>query len=193
MRTAISALVLAALWAAPAQADWELDGAASRVNFVSTKANTAAEVHTFRAVDGQVDEEGNATISIDLNSVDTAIEIRDERMRSMLFETEQYPSAALAARIDMNAINMLKPGESMVLTTEGQLMIHGTTSSITFDLSVARLTADRIMVASEKPLIVNASQVGLLAGVEKLREVAGLPSISPAVPVTFLLTFEKSG
>ena len=59
MRTAISALALAALWAMPAQADWELDGAASRINFVSTKANTAAEVHTFGAVDGQIDEDGN--------------------------------------------------------------------------------------------------------------------------------------
>jgi len=38
---------------------------------------------------------------------------------------------------------------------------------------------------------VNASQVGLLAGIEKLRELAGLPSISPAVPVTFSLIFEQ--
>jgi polyisoprenoid-binding protein YceI len=191
MRTAIPALALAALWAAPAQADWTLDNDSSRINFVSTKANTAAEVHNFGVLDGKVDEEGNATLSIDLDSVDTAIEIRDERMRSMLFETGQYPTATLAARVDMDAVNMLKPGEVTVMTTEGQLMVHGTTSSLTFDLSVVRLTATRILVASEKPVIVNASQVGLLAGVEKLREVAGLPSISPAVPVTFVLAFDR--
>ena len=70
-------------------------------------------------------------------------------------------------------------------------MVHGTTSSITFDITVSRLTDNRILVASRKPVIVNASQVGLLAGVEKLREVAGLPSISPAVPVSFVLAFDQ--
>ena len=70
-------------------------------------------------------------------------------------------------------------------------MVHGTTSSVTFDVSGSRLGDDRILVASRKPVIVNASQVGLLAGVEKLREVAGLPSISPAVPVSFVLAFDR--
>jgi len=62
---------------------------------------------------------------------------------------------------------------------------------LTFDVSVARLTDSRIIVASRSPVIVNAGQVGLLAGVEKLRDVAGLPSISPAVPVTFVLAFDR--
>lgn len=191
MRTAITALTLASLWAAPAQADWTLDNDSSRINFISTKANTAAEVHTFDIVDGMVDEDGTATISIDLNSVDTAIEIRDERMRTMLFETEKFPTATLAASVDMAAVDELPAGESRVLTSEGQLMVHGTTTSVTFDVSIAKLSDSRIIVASQKPLVINASQVGLLEGVEKLREIAGLPSISPAVPVSFVLAFDK--
>ncbi|MEM9208243.1 MAG: YceI family protein [Pseudomonadota bacterium] len=188
---ALMALALGAALAAPAYAGWTLDNDASRINFVSTKANAAAEVHTFGTLDGQVDDEGNATLSIDLNTVDTAIEIRDERMRSMLFETEQFPTATLAATVDMAVVSRLGAGDTADLTTEGQLMVHGTTSSITFDISVSRLTDDRILVASRKPIIVNASQVGLLAGVEALREIAGLPSISPAVPVSFVLAFDQ--
>ncbi len=188
---ALTALALVAVLAAPAYAGWTLDNDASRINFVSTKANTAAEVHTFGALDGQVDDDGNATLSIDLDTVDTAIEIRDERMRSMLFETEQFPTATLAATVDMAVVSRLAAGDTADLTSEGQLMVHGTTSSITFDITVSRLTDNRILVASRKPVIVNASQVGLLAGVEKLREVAGLPSISPAVPVSFVLAFDQ--
>ena len=187
----LTALALGAVLASPAYAGWTLDNDASRINFVSTKANTAAEVHTFGTLNGTVDDDGNATLSIDLNTVDTAIEIRDERMRSMLFETEQFPTATLAATIDMAVVSRLAAGDTADLTTEGQLMVHGTTSSITFDITVSRLTDDRILVASRKPVIVNASQVGLLAGVEKLREVAGLPSISPAVPVSFVLAFDQ--
>ena len=187
----LTALALGVVLASPAYAGWTLDNDASRINFVSTKANTAAEVHTFGSLDGQVDDDGNATLSIDLNTVDTAIEIRDERMRNILFETAQFPTATLAATVDMAAVAGLSAGETTELTTEGQLMVHGTTSSVTFDVSVSRLGDDRILVASRKPVIVNASQVGLLAGVEKLREVAGLPSISPAVPVSFVLAFDR--
>ena len=187
----LTALALGVVFASPAYAGWTLDNDASRINFVSTKANTAAEVHTFGALDGQVDDDGNATLSIDLNTVDTAIEIRDERMRNILFETAQFPAATLAATVDMAAVAGLSAGETTELTTEGQLMVHGTTSSVTFDISVSRLGDDRILVASRKPVIVNASQVGLLAGVEKLREVAGLSSISPAVPVSFVLAFDR--
>lgn len=187
----LTVLALGVVLASPAYAGWTLDNDASRINFVSTKANTAAEVHTFGTLDGQVDDDGNATLSIDLNTVDTAIEIRDERMRDILFETAQFPTATLAASVDMAAVAGLATGETTELTTEGQLMVHGTTSSVTFDISVSRLGDDRILVASRKPVIVNASQVGLLAGVEKLREVAGLPSISPAVPVSFVLAFDR--
>ncbi len=187
----LTVLALGVVLASPAYAGWTLDNDASRINFVSTKANTAAEVHTFGTLDGQVDDDGNATLSIDLNTVDTAIEIRDERMRNILFETAQFPTATLAATVDMAAVAGLSAGETTELTTEGQLMVHGTTSSVTFDVSVSRLGDDRILVASRKPVIVNASQVGLLAGVEKLREVAGLPSISPAVPVSFVLAFDR--
>jgi len=171
---------------------WSLDNEASRINFVSTKSNSAAEVHTFGVIEGDVDDGGQVTLSIDLSTVDTAIEIRDERMRSMLFETEQYPSAELSATVDADALRDLAVGDVMTTTSEAQLMLHGTIASLTVDLQVAKLSEERILVTSQKPLVVNASQVGLVEGVEKLREVAGLPSISPAVPVTFSLVFERS-
>ena len=191
MKLPVATISLALVLIAPARAEWALDNDASRINFISTKANSAAEIHTFGIVDGSVDDEGNVTISIDLDSVDTAIEIRDERMREMLFETGEYPSATLAAQVDTAAIEALDVGEATVITAEGQLQLHGTSTSVTVEVSVARLAEDRILVASRKPVIVNAGQVGLLGGVEKLREVAGLPSISPAVPVTFVLAFDR--
>ena len=78
------------------------------------------------------------------------------------------------------------------MTVEGQLMLHGATVSLTIEMTVARLSESRVMAVSQKPMIVNASQVGLLEGVERLRAVAGLPTISPAVPVTFVMTFDAT-
>jgi len=49
--------------------------------------------------------------------------------------------------------------------------------------------ADGVRVSTLSPLIITAESVGLVAGVESLREIAGLPSISRAVPVTFSVKF----
>ena len=192
MKKTLVAALLVAFWSLPAGAHWTLDNDASRLSFVSIKAGSAAEVHGFTELDGRVDDEGNVTLSIDLASVDTAIEIRDQRMREMLFETGRYPTATLVGTVDMAALNAMSAGASINMMMEGQLMLHGTTVSLTVDMTVLRLTDSRLAVVSEKPMIVNASQVGLLDGVERLREVAGLPSISPAVPVSFVLLFDNA-
>ena len=184
-------ITLLAFLSSPALADWVLDNDASTLKFVTTKANLAAEVHSFGSLEGQVDGRGNATITIELDSVDTSIEIRDERMREMLFETGRYPSATVAAKIDTAAIAAIEPGDRAPMVAEAQLLIRDTTVSLTLDMTVTRLTESRLVVSSRAPVIVNAGQTGLAAGVEKLREVAGLPSISPAVPVTFELVFDR--
>ena len=191
MKTLSLAALTLVLWTAPASAEWTLDNDSSRISFVSTKAGSAAEVHGFEAVDGQVDDNGRATITIDLDSVNTAVPIRDERMRTLLFETAENPTATLAASVDMEAVSALDPGQETAMVAEGQLMLRGMVVSLTIDMTVARLSDSRVLVASRKPLVINAGQLGLLEGVEKLREVVGLPSISPAVPVSFVLAFDR--
>jgi hypothetical protein len=62
---------------------------------------------------------------------------------------------------------------------------------VTTELVVARLAAHKLLVSSRKPLVLQADDYDLLAGVEKLREVAGLSSISKAVPVSFVLVFHQ--
>ena len=174
----------------PAIADWALDADASTLTFTSTKATVAAEVHTFGTLAGAVDSHGRATLEVRLDSVDTTIEIRDERMRELLFETGQYPLATVQLKLDPALIDDLAIGASATVAAEAELSLHGTLSPLTVALTVAKLTDQRLLVTSDKPVIVNASAVGLELGLEKLREIAGLPSISPAVPVTFLLYFD---
>jgi polyisoprenoid-binding protein YceI len=183
-------LILAMLISMPARAEWALNNDESTLSFVSTKAINAAEAHSFRSLQGGVDNSGHATVSIDLASVDSAIELRDERMREMLFETKMYATATMTAQIDMAAIGEMSPGDSETMTVMGELALHGEKVSLTFDVVAARLGDDKLMVASQKPVIIGAQQFRLTQGIEKLREVAGLPSISTAVPVTFVLSFD---
>jgi polyisoprenoid-binding protein YceI len=183
---------VAALVTVPAHADWTLANDESRISFVTTKAGQIAEVHRFHSVDGMIDDAGNVRVTIDLSSVDTLIPIRDERMRDILFEVAQFPEATLTGKVDMAVLDGLADGETTTVGVEGALAMHGETLSLTLEFHVARLSGSRVVASTLQPVVVNASQVALVEGVEELREIAGLPSISPAVPVTAVLTFNSS-
>ena len=183
-------MMLALAIAAPAQADWTLDGAQSTLSFVSTKAINVAEVHRFGELSGSITADGQVVIAIGLASVDTGIEIRDERMREMLFQTGDYGLATVSARVDPAEIERLHAGDSRRMVVEANLMLHGVSRPLPIELIVARSGESRLIVTSAKPVVVNAPEFDLGAGVEALREIAGLPSISLAVPVSFVLTFD---
>ena len=58
-------------------------------------------------------------------------------------------------------------------------------------MHITALTGNRILVHGISPVIVSAGDFGLAEGIEKLREIAGLPAIATAVPVYFNLVFER--
>ncbi|MGD8498126.1 MAG: YceI family protein [Chromatiales bacterium] len=185
-------LILAlSMAAAPAWAEWALDNKQSQLSFISVKKGDIAEVHRFDQLEGAVDDKGNVKLIIQLASVDTAIPIRDERMREMLFNTNAFPTAVLTAKVDAAKVSKLKVGQMMVDALEGQLNLHGQVSPVTAELVIARLGPETLLVSSRRPLVLQAGDFKLVEGVEKLREVAGLPSISNAVPVSFVLTFDQ--
>ena len=184
-------IVAASIAAGPCFAAWTLDNDASQVSFVSVKAGDAGEVHRFTEISGGLSAAGNASVTIQLASVDTLIPLRDERMREMLFQTKLFPTASLSADINMDALAAIEPGNSMDMAANVMLDLHGQQISLAADMIVARLGDHRLMVSSRKPVIVNAASVNLVDGIEALREVANLPSISKAVPVSFVLTFEE--
>lgn len=185
------AATAAMILACSAQASWDLNGSESSVNFISVKKSAVAEVHRFNEVWGSIDESGNVKISIALDSVDTLIPIRDERMRKMLFETGLFPNAEVIGRVDVESVKDLAPGESQVRDVEFTLSLHGHQQAIKTQVQVVALSGGRLQVSTLKPLAINASDFDLIKGVNKLREVAKLPSISTAVPVFVRLVFKQ--
>ena len=73
--------LLALLLAPPLQASWSLVNEASLITFVSIKKNSVAEVGHFKQVAGTIGDDGKVEMKIDLASVDTGIEVRDQRKR----------------------------------------------------------------------------------------------------------------
>jgi hypothetical protein len=170
---------------------WALSADESGLTYLSVKNGNIAEINTFRAMDGKVSTDGAAEFTIVLDSVDTNNEIRDPRMRQYLFETDKHPFAIVSAQLDMAKLTDLGIGVRHTELLDMTLDFHGVTDERQFYVMVTRLGANRVLVENKAPLILEASDFGLEAGIEKLRDLAGLETITPVVPITFSLVFER--
>ena len=173
-----------------ASAHWSLDNDGSTLSFVTVKADHVAEAHTFDMLSGTIDDDGSVAVTVELASVNTLIPIRNERMQAMLFETNLFPQATISADVDLDTITAMAPGSSETQQLNFSLSMRDVTRSYTAEVLVTRV-GDGVIATTLKPVIVTAESYGLVSGVEALREIAGLPSISQAVPVSFTIKFEQ--
>jgi polyisoprenoid-binding protein YceI len=166
-----------------------LDAADSRLSFVSIKNNSVIEAHTFGELSGRVAADGQASLEIALDSVQTGIELRDQRMRELLFQTGTHPKAVITLALDMAKVRDIPAGAHQLFDLEATLAVHGTPVKLPAQLRVTRTGAAQWLVTSEKPVLVNAAECGLADGVEALRNVVALQSIAGGVPVSFALAW----
>ena len=187
-------MAVGAICAVPlnAHADWLLVNKDSQLNFISIKVAHIAEQHGFKTLSGAVKEDGSAHLSIELASVKTGIDIRDQRMRDLLFKVADFPRADFNTVMDIDAATALAVGERTELSVRGTLRVQDSSIDLETEVTAVKLADNRVMVTTNKPVLLNASSLGLADGVEQLRAIAQLPGISLAVPVTFQLVFEKT-
>jgi len=179
------------LFSTPVFPDWNLVNEESRINFISIKASDIAEIHTFKELSGSVQNNGQAQVVINLSSLETLIPIRNERMGNLLFETKVYPVASFKLKLDLQTFLLTEVGKSSDVTLRGVLELKGKQFTMPVKISVTRLSDQSFLVKSSEPLLLNADSLGLSDGIESLRVIAGLPSISKSVPVTFSLIFRQ--
>ena len=173
-----------------AAADWTLVPEDSSLGFVSVKNGRIAEGHQFTELSGSVSAVG-AELVVELGSVDTLIPIRNERMLELLFEVVEFPRATFRSAVEPAVVDGLAVGESVRLDVAGELELHGAAAPLTATLLVTRTGEDRATVATTRPVVISADAFALGDGVERLREIAGLESITPMVPVSFALGFRR--
>jgi hypothetical protein len=183
-------VVLGLMWlSVSAQAQWAIQPD-SQVGFVSVKNNTIAENNTFAGITGAIDEQGRVVVSVDLASVQTGIDIRNERLRQMLFEIAQFPEAAITAQIPAEALDVVQSGGFFDLSLPLTVSLHGVTQTLDAALSIDS-DGDTIHVRSTSPILLHTAQFALEDGVGALQTIANLNAISRVVPVTVALTLSR--
>lgn len=185
----VTLLLLTTVFALPSFANWQLNQENSSINFISVKKEHITENHYFDKFSASISEEGNVNLEIALSSVNTKIDIRNERMKEHLFNVSVTPTATFTTQVNMKEIAQLPVGESKAMQVAGEVNLHGQSQNVTLKALVTKLSNEKILVVSQESLIIKAQDFGLVAGINKLQELAKLPSITHTVPVNFVLTF----
>lgn len=165
-----------------AYGDWTVT-AGSTVGFVSIKNNATGEVNTFDQLSGTLSDNGNIRIVIALSSVETGINIRNERLKTMLFKVASFPAAMIDAELTDSQVAALKAGGIQTESVSVNVSLHGKTVSKTANVLVSALGGD-VRVTTTEPIIITAQEFGLEPGVAALQQIAGLNAISRSIPVT---------
>lgn len=187
----LSAVLLSSSWAQAAQ--WVSNDNA--ITFLTTKVNqenaSITEQSSFQNSQARLDESGNFILEIDLNSVQTNVEIRDERLRDWVFQTDKFAQAKVSATLDVKALEQLAVGEVLKLQQPLVLDVHGEQVDLQADLAIQKVAEDKLMVSTLSPVIVDTSALDMKDGVAELVKVMALSSIVQQVPVSFNAQFVR--
>lgn len=198
MRSLIAALAGLSVLAACSQPQaeenaggWTIVEAESTLTFDTVKNGDIDETHELSGISGFSDADGSIRITLDLNSVETFIDIRNERMREHLFQTSENPVAEVRAEYDLSTLEDMAVGASLDVGLPFILTMRGVAVDFSADVRITRLDADRVRVQSAQPVQISALALDLMDGIDTLQELAGLDSIARQVPVSFVIEFER--
>ncbi|MBO6730100.1 MAG: YceI family protein [Maricaulis sp.] len=199
MRALIPALAGLSVLAACSQSqtpdipgDWTVVEAESMLTFDSVKNGDIDETHEISGITGFSDAYGTIRIELAMDSVESYIDIRNERMREHLFQTTEHPIAVVSAAYDLAALEDLEIGASRGIELPFSLSLRGVPLDLVAQVWVTRLEADRVRVESAEPVQVHALALELMDGIDTLQELAGLDSIARQVPVSFVIEFARN-
>ena len=171
-------------------ANWQLDNSQSSLHFVSVKNEVVAETHQFKQLSGNWDG-SMVNISIPVNSLETLIPIRNERIWQYVLQAEKFSAITASAELKQDVLANLAIRDSMLLELPLNVTIATETAVLNAKLRITRLSANTLQATTEAPLMLNTGSFKLLDGVAKLQELAGLKSIDTLVPVSFTVRFNQ--
>ena len=172
------------------EVSYTLDSSNSSLYFVSIKNQNYPETHFFTNLNGGINEAGEASLIIDLSSAETGIELRNERVRTSLFEVDLFSNAVVSLPVDLSALGSQAIGSVVTQSISAELDLHGVSAAVNADVIITKLSDSQIMVQNASPILIDANDYDLVRGINTLRGLANLDDIGYTVPVNFTLLFE---
>lgn len=187
--SAVITLAASMMYSSSALADWALDASNSNISYGTIKNGSIGESNTFGTISGSITDNGHINIDINLASVSTQLELRDERMRDIVFKVAENANAKLTGDMNIEAHHDQEIGTSRVIEATIGLELVGEKIDHDVMLVVTRLGENKVMVTPHGVMFIDAYDYELLEAIDTLRELAGLETIETVVPMSFHLTF----
>jgi OOP family OmpA-OmpF porin len=169
--------------------DWVLNSAQSNIYIQTEKLQGVVEKHKFTRIEGNVSANGDASIKIDLGTLDTGVDLRNVRMRFLLFETFKFPTAEITAKLDKSKLRDLETRSRVSYTLAARVNLHGVVREMEIPVAIARVDANTVTVSTIKPVVVGADLFDFAKGIAKLSDAMGGIRIVPEASISFDLAF----
>ena len=176
------------LWSAQGLADsaYRLNLETAVVGVTSTKNDRISERHQIKFKTGAVSSTGQVDLVLDLRTTETNIPIRNERMQQHLFA--QFRLATVSAQLPPDVFAKARAGKAISEPVVVTLVANGVAQTYSMQMVLEQDVMGGLIVSGKTEI--DVSLFGYGAGIEMLRNLAGLLSISTLVPVDFLLPFD---
>jgi polyisoprenoid-binding protein YceI len=144
--------------------DYQIDAAHTRLGFVARHAMVSKVRGAFKGFEGSfhLDAEdptkSSVNLTIEVASVDTGVEQRDEHLRNNdFFDAPTYPQITFAS-------TKIEPAGDQAFNVTGDLTIRGTTKSVTLQLELTGAAKDPYgneRVGFEGSTVINRKDFGV--------------------------------
>lgn len=114
-----------------------------------TTSGSTKEVTGQATISGAVVEE--ATITVDMTSLTTDKKVRDQNMKTKLFEVTKYPESTFKLTEPADLSDVPDDASPATIPLTGDLTIHGETKKVTADFQVVR-DGDSIILGGDIPI-----------------------------------------
>ncbi len=160
----------------------------SNINFATIKKQYIVEPATVENVQGGINN-GELLITASLDSIDTMVGIRNDRLKNIYFKIAQHPNISIKANLAKEMLDIT--GVKRIKDVAFEVMLYGKVKTLKADV-IASTTYKGLLVATTQPIIVRASDFGIPAdNLTALAKTVGGIALSPTVPVNFVLSFKQ--
>ncbi|WP_318462313.1 YceI family protein [Photobacterium leiognathi] len=170
-----------------AKSDYELISSISSLFFSTIKSQYIIESSSMKPTEGRINQDGTFSITIPIDTINTGISIRDERVKDLFFDLSNHPHISVSGKLDLSIIS----NKPKLLSLRVNVKMYGNIKSIIFPVVIMK-SDNYILVSSYSHNIISASDFGIPTdNLVKLAATVGSIKISDQVPVTFTLAFNK--
>ncbi len=200
MAAVLGLVLLCSMNTAQAQGDpfapgWDLNLERSSLAYQSIKKTSdgqlKVESNSFASFDAGIEPGGEVNMTVQLDSVDTKVDLRNVRMRFLFFETFRFPEATISMRLTPAMVADLPEKRRKAMTLPFVFEFHGVQADMVAEVAVTLLDEKRVSVASITPVSIGVADFGMLENLTKLEQAVGGVEIVPSATVTFDLHFTR--